>query len=84
MTLAYIKEELGTEHVSRKKDGTYRFWVSYYYRHGMTSEGLEAKVIKAIPTAEIVSSGDHWHAFKGGAKSGSACDSFMYVIFKVA
>jgi hypothetical protein len=30
----------------------------------------------------IVDSGDHWHEFRGGAKTGGSQDSFMYVEFK--
>ena len=83
MTLSEIKKALDTNHVSRKKDGSYRYWVSYFYSNGLSSEKLVEAVKREIPNAVIIDNGDHWHDFVGGAKSGTARDSFMYVIFEV-
>jgi hypothetical protein len=43
-----------------------------------------AKLVKSkIPWARIIDTGDHWHAFVGGAKSGTSRDSYMYVKFEI-
>lgn len=43
-----------------KRDGTIEIRQGYFYRHGMTAEKMENKVLKYIPTATIVESGDNW------------------------
>ena len=80
MTAIEVGKILGTAHVSKHK-GIFKFWKSYFYRHGMTVAQLEKQVKDKFPNALIVESGDHWAAFAGGAKSGSAKDSHMFVKF---
>lgn len=71
-----------TKHV-RKYKGVYRYHLSYYYRHGNTPQEMVEFVKSKIPSVEVIGCGDHMHAFVGGAKSGSAKDSFMWVTFTV-
>ena len=65
------------------KDGTITAKWSYFYRMGHTPEKYAEKIKAIFPTATIVETGDHFHAFVGGAKTGSACDSYMWVHFQV-
>jgi hypothetical protein len=63
--------------------GIYTAKKSYYW--GITKSGSEFadKVKAALPEAEILEHGNHYHAFCGGAKSGSAKDSYYWVTFKM-
>lgn len=56
---------------------------SYYYTNGLTPEKLENRLKEVFPNATIIESGDHFHSFVGGAESGSAKDSYMYVRFTI-
>jgi hypothetical protein len=80
MTTKQVSEILETEHV-RKSKGQFKYWISYFYRHGRTPESMAEYVKTKLPNAVITGTGDHWHAFVGGAESGSAKDSFMWVTF---
>ncbi len=82
MTTKQVAELLGTTDI-RKSKGAFKFYRSYFYRHGMTPEHLVNKVKEKIPNAVILDSGDHWAPFNGGAKSGSAKDSYLWVTFTV-
>ena len=66
------------------KGGVYTIKKSYYW--GFTEDGsaLADKVQQKLPQAVIVDYGNHWHPFVGGAKSGSAKDSFYFCKFKIA
>lgn len=82
MTTKQVIEKLGVnEKYIRKYKGNFRYHRSYFYRHGMSPESLVEFIKSKIPTATIVESGDHYHSFVGGAESGSAKDSFMWVTF---
>lgn len=84
MNTKQVAEQLGTNETDvRKSKGQFRYHRSYFYRYGATPDKLETFVKEKIPTAVITGSGDHWHAFDGGAPSGSAKDSFMWVTFTV-
>ena len=48
-----------------------------------SAQPLVAKVTEKIPNAIIIDSGNHDHNFVGGANSGSAQDSFLWVKFTV-
>jgi hypothetical protein len=71
------------ERLVSKYKGAFRYHRSYFYSNNMSPEALVRLVKSKIPEAVIVDSGDHWHEFVGGAKSGSAKDSFMWVKFTV-
>lgn len=84
MNAKQVAEKLGTnEKYVRKYKGQFRYHRSYFYRHGVTPDKLESFVKEKIPTAVITASGDHYHDFVGGAESGSAKDSFLWVTFTV-
>jgi len=83
INLQDIKHNLNADSVGRKKAGTIIAKWGYFYRHGMEPSKLADKVKRLYPGAEIVDTGDHWHAFVGGAKSGSAQDTYMYVEFRL-
>ena len=67
----------------KKYKGQFKYWRSFFYRGQGTSHGLVDFIKAKIPTAEITNHGEHWHEFVGGAKSGSAQDSFWWVTFKI-
>ena len=83
MTKTEIQTTLTCSAVSKNRAGNYIAKWSYFYHHGRTAEGYVAKVQDAFPTAIIIQTGDHFHAFCGGAKSGSARDSYMWVEFQL-
>lgn len=80
MTTKQVSELLGSKNVSHR-NGKFKYWSSYYYRHGKSESTLIQNVKQKIPNAVIVDSGDHFHSFVGGAKSGSPKDSYFYVYF---
>ena len=73
---------------SRRGD-VYTFKKGYFYHHGATgmSYGLEVfqAACRALPecNVKLVDKGDHWHAFVGGAKEGSAQDSYLYAKLEI-
>lgn len=82
MTTSEVQKLLNSQHV-RKYKGAFRYHQSYYWGFTDSADKLVEKVKAAIPSAKIIDSGNHWHEFVGGAKSGSAKDSFLWVTFKV-
>ena len=84
MTTKQIAEQLGTELDNvRKYKGQYRYHRSYYWGVTSNADKLVELVRTKIPAARITDSGNHFHGFVGGAKSGSAKDSFLWVTFTV-
>jgi hypothetical protein len=65
------------------KDGTITAKWSYYYRFEKTPEGYVEKIQRMFPNARIIDKGDHMHSFVGGARTGGAQDSYMWVRFEV-
>ena len=63
--------------------GAFRLHKSYYYCKE-TSANLAASVSSKFPDATILEHGNHRHAFVGGAASGSAKDSFIWVTFTLS
>ena len=53
---------------------------SYYYRT-VKLDQLEIELKKVFPNANIIGCGDHFRPFYGGAKAGSAKDSYLYIEF---
>jgi len=69
--------------------GVYQFCYSYFYSNGMTPQKLVDRVVKALKSSEwvdteIMDSGNHWAPFHGGAKAGSARDTYMWVNVKIS
>lgn len=81
MKATQIAEILSKRLVSKSK-GIFTVKNSYYW--GMFSDGETklADFIKSkLPNAQIIDKGNHYHDFVGGAKSGSAQDSYFWVKF---
>ena len=68
----------------RKSKGVFRYHQSYFYGVTKSADALVNRVKEKIPNAIIIDSGNHFHEFVGGAKSGSAQDSYLWVKFTVA
>ena len=95
MTAAKLQEILeangcSPDLVSRKKDGTFRVVRGYFYRHNMDSQKWGERVMAALSKpgpdvigASLVDTCDHWHGFVGGAKTGSAQDSYFEAIVRI-
>lgn len=74
-------EAKGFKNVSLR-NGVFKVKQSFFY--GMFAnldEKLAGKVKESFPNAVIIDKEMHWHKFVGGAKSGSAKDSFVWVTF---
>jgi len=78
-----IKDKIFADTLSVRK-GIYTAKWTYFYSHGKTAEYYKKRVQEQLEGAEILEFGDHWHAFCGGAKAGSARDSYFWVTFKLA
>jgi hypothetical protein len=76
------KMDVSEEYV-RKYKGQFRYHKSYYWGFNASEQPLVDKVKNVFPDAVITDSGNHFHPFVGGAKSGSAKDSFLWVTFTV-
>lgn len=82
MTLKAVKQALvdaGFDQISRKQNGNFIARREFYYTYGRTAQPYVEFVQNALPTATIVSSGEVWKPFRGGA--GSANSSHWYVEF---
>jgi len=64
------------------RDNTFTVKKSYFW--GATKDGstLAKKVEDLLPGVKVIDYGNHYHAFVGGAKPGSAQDSYLYCKFK--
>jgi hypothetical protein len=83
MTTKEVSTLLQREHV-RKSGGVFTYWVSYFWGVHRDADALVNHVKTKIPSARILDSGNHFHAFNGGAKSGSSKDSYLWVKFTVS
>jgi hypothetical protein len=84
MNAKQIAEALGTsEKYVRKYKGQFRWHKSYYWGANSSPQPMVDKIKATFPTAVVTDSGNHFHAFVGGAKSGSAQDSYLWVTFTV-
>jgi hypothetical protein len=64
------------------KNGVYTAKRSYFYGGGKALDALRDGVSK-MSNLTMTDSGDHWHAFVGSAKPGSAKDSYVWVSFTI-
>jgi hypothetical protein len=57
-----IREKLrgSFDSVSFKKDGLIDVKRGYFYRHGLSVEGLTKALLNMYPNAEVISSTDRW------------------------
>lgn len=67
MKISDVIEKLQTASQVTLRNGIFTARWSYFYTHGATAEMYADKVKSQIPEAHIISCGDHWAAFKGGA-----------------
>lgn len=78
-----IKDKLGHyADVVSVRNGIYTVKKSYFW--GCTKDGSElALTVQTIlPKVKVVDYGNHFHRFVGGAKPGTAKDSYYYCKFK--
>ena len=72
-----------------RRGNVYTFKRGYFYHHGATSMtyaiDVFQKACSILPecNVKIVDNGNHWHAFVGGAKEGSAQDSYLYAKLEI-
>ena len=66
---------------------TFTFGKGYFYHLGMSEEILASKIVAELAasghTVTVVSKGDHFHGFVGGADRFSSKNSFMWVVCNV-
>ena len=68
------------------RNGIYTAKQSFYFRtrkHQDLAIAIQETLAENNISIEILSSGDHWAPFKGGAKHGSKQDSWHFVKFKI-
>jgi hypothetical protein len=69
--------------ITAKKDGTFVLRRGYFYRHGMDEEKLAANVLKTMETSpfvtKIIDKGDHFAAFRGGAKTKNQSHFWVHI-----
>lgn len=82
MTVKQIREILPVDVVSQK-NGIFTVKKSYFYGFSSSGETLASKIKELIPSAKIIDFGNHFHAFIGGAKTGSSQDSYFWCKFTV-
>lgn len=78
LTAASVRELLRVDTVSLR-DGVYTARRQFFYRMGGTPEQLEARVRQVLPGATVLSSGEVWKRFNGGASVRNS--SHWYVTF---
>lgn len=84
MTSKQVSEMLGVSINNIKKSkGTFTYFQSYFFGFMSEPDKLVDRVRTKIPTAKIIGSGNHFHAFVDEAKPGSSKDSFLWVNFSV-
>ena len=72
-TMQQLRESVHCDAISKRRDGSgnYVFRKGYFYSGNQTSEGFSKRISEQLNQLdvkhEIVSHGDHWAAFKGGA-----------------
>lgn len=66
-----------------KKDDTFTAKKSYFWVVTMSGDHLVPAIKELFPDAEILNFGNHYRPFCGGAKSGSAKDSYYFIKFRV-
>lgn len=82
MTSNQVAAKLGvSENRVRKNKGVFRLHTSYFFYP--KNVDLVGFVKEKLPEAQVIESGNHWHEFVGGAKTGSVKDSFVWVKFKI-
>ena len=81
-TTASIHDAISCDTLSLR-GGIYLAKWTYFYSGGLSKEGCSKKITTAFPNAYIIDSGNHYHAFVGGAKIGGPQDTYFWVTFKL-
>lgn len=68
--------------VSGPKDGVYTARRGFFYRNGGTADGFAASIVRVLPQAVIVETGEKWTSFNGGAPVSK--QSHWWVTFTLA
>ena len=67
ITKKYLEDNFLFEKASRTKDGTFKLYQGYFYRHGMTSDKWGGKAIKMLEEqgikAKLIDTTDSWNAW---------------------
>lgn len=82
-----VKDGGGNLAAMRSKPGVFTFRYGFFYRMGMDDKKFGNKVVAELKkggfNATILDTGEHWAAFKGGAKEFSSQDSFFWAVAQV-
>lgn len=81
-SVSSMQDQIGSDTL-RLRGGVYIAKWSYFYSSSLPKEGCSEKIKQAFPNTYIINSGDHWHSFVGGAKTGGPQDTHFWVTFKL-
>ena len=76
-----IKSKIRGADTLSKKNGIYTIRQGFYYKMERSEEKLKKNILEVYPNAEIIDSGEHWAAFRGGQTIASG--SHFWVKFKL-
>ena len=83
-TLKQIKEVVFADQISRQKDGSVMFRRGYYYHHGQTAKGFQAKISASLNAAgidhRVVACGDFWVKNDGGASIARSSHFYVRIV----
>ena len=80
-TQKQIKEKIQGVDTILKKNDVYTIRQGFFYRMERSEEKLMANVLSVYPNAELIDSGEHYAAFRGGQTI--AKGSHFWVKFKL-
>jgi hypothetical protein len=83
MTAKEVRKKLSSFDTFSFRNNVFTVKKSYYWGFSKSGETYANKVKEIIPEAKIIDFGNHFASFKGGAKAGSAGDSYFYVKFTI-
>lgn len=79
--LEFIKHKLDADTISKNKNGNYIVRYSFFYTNRQSAEGKSLLVKSVYPNCTIITYGEKWKPFKGGASVKD--QSHFYVEFKM-
>ena len=84
MTTKEIQNKFGSNAIISVRHGVFTLKKSYFWGITKDSRDVMEPIVKSIiPNAKIIDAGNHFHAFVGGAKPGTAKDSYFWIKFTV-
>lgn len=72
-----VRSLLHADQITAHKNGTFTARDEFFYTHGRTEQDLIDKVLAAFPQATILSSGEIWKPFRGGASTQQSSHWFV-------